>query len=154
MQEIAPHAEDVPARVVRPPRIDAAVLQQLHQTLARRSHAGFLPAGSKKQQLQIFRRCGRIREQLLPRRLRLDRIRRRLRAQRAEPAAVGQDVAEALGVREADLDALERPHREAADRAMRGIGVDAVAPLHQRDDLIEQIPGEEREIQHPGIAVV
>ena len=37
---------------------------------------------------------------------------------------------------------------------MRGIGVDAVTPVHQRNDLIEQIPSEEREVQHPGIATV
>jgi hypothetical protein len=40
-------------------------------------------------------------------------------------------------MREANLDALERAHRQTADRTMRGIGHDAVALLHERNDLIE-----------------
>src|SRR6185436_1811237 len=121
--------EDVTTWVIRPACIDAATLQQLDEALPGRAHPGFLLAASKKQELEVVFPCRRVCEQLPPRRLRLDGIGRRLRAQRAEPAAVRQDRAKALGVGEADLDALEPAHREAADRAMCGIGEHAVSPL-------------------------
>src|SRR5436309_2642251 len=106
----------MPARIVRPARVDASVLQETDDPLAGPAHARFLLSRAEEQQLQRRLRLHRILEQSLPRRLRLDRLDWRPRPEGAEAAAVGEHPMKHLRVRETDLDALERAHRQTTDR--------------------------------------
>src|SRR6185436_3255076 len=103
VEQIPPDAEHMPARIVRPARVDAALLQQTDDALSRREHTALLPAAPEKEQLQALLRLRRVREHPRPRLLCLDRLGRRLRSQGSEAAAVREHGPEQLGVRQSSL---------------------------------------------------
>src|SRR5688572_16529539 len=103
---VPPHAEDVPAGIVRPTSADAPFLEKPYEPLSGLEHAGLLLTAAEKQQTQVLRGGGRARQQLFPRRLRLDGRARGPRSKPAESAAVREHVSEQFGVSQANLHAL------------------------------------------------